>query len=98
MDFSFRDTDVFRAADVGALTVDIEHAHATLESRLANPFPIKRMNRIKKVGHAVQVECELPDNPNSVWLPFSLLQIVQPQALAKFLIETQAYLCEPAPE
>ena len=98
VDFAFRDTDVFRAADVASLTPQVEHAHAMLESRLANPFPIKRMNRIKKVGQAVQVECELPDNPNSVWLPFSLLQIVQPQALAKFLIETQAYLCEPTSE
>ena len=98
VDFAFRDTDVFRAADVASLTPQVEHAHAMLESRLANPFPIKRMNRIKKVGQAVQVECGLPANPNCVWLPLSLLQIVQPQALAKFLIETQAYLCEPTSE
>jgi hypothetical protein len=59
---------------------------------LVDPFPIRRIDRIQRVGKITQLLCQLPGRPEPVWMPLPLVEIFNPDLVIAFLQTAEAAL------
>jgi hypothetical protein len=84
--------DVFPVADPGPIPVPVFEQQAIQQAELVDPFPIRRIDGIQRVGKITQLLCQLPGGPEPVWIPLPLVEILSPDRVIAFLQTAEAAL------